>query len=1316
MAKSTFLSFGIPSLDELFGSFKEEESVQGNRQQTGRYLSGIKIPVSENKKKEPSNSSISICIAGPDGTGKSLLGLHLASRYLADCHKSPNDKIADDDLSTILYISTDFKYEMANTVWNNFGLDFPNKRITPFSIEKYGGTKDFKAELKDCDPLGAADDNKSLAYNLTSSANTSTSANIYFVDLASNTAGDDWGFVNRILSVLTPRKGLQARHLLIIDSVEGFETLVGERDAFGEYQSRRSRIAQIMRSTGNKCHLAFIVEEPKDGERLPEEFVTDAVIRLRNSWVKDYARRTVEIEKVRGQAHKRGQHPYLIRDGQGSTTGTKENPDDCKVTITKVKTKTPQSYFHVCHSLHNLNRSIMTEPGPGRPAEPPPEYANFGIPYLDNMLAGNSNDPKQIGLRQSTVTALIGNSETQKRPLGTAFLSRCYIDFAKELVNFLSEDSNHNNNQAFSTLLEAAALNKDSEAWENWQDNWEKLCSDRKQPQLSFFRNEVGIPVLLTTQDIHAAQLASDFLNYLSVDIPELKKWKNTLKFKALKLLIENHIICRRLEIHDLPPSVLIHVIQRTIEAAQRKIEVGNAFEPLGNTMEERFKVSGKIRVVIDDFNILRNTYIEVRDEPLLLRFLLFYLGREGVTTLIIDTQPGRPDTTIPSPLDSELRSLVNNHLYTWRFPFYGEDRVAIAAMPPISEKYPTLVRELRKPTKPNSPPVVDPHFELYSGIEQGEPCPVPLKILLFNESPAFQHFIEEENQRYGRLFSPVQSDDSQPEEERNKVIVGVPALDHEKLKEFSYLQRDTRLDYTLVFQVDEFWYLRRSGLRRSGSYRQQWQYLNTIMAERPSANSIWDRKESSDPFGLFQNTEANPKADKIIRRDEFSFPDNAYDQRFLTLPGTSEENEINRETYIDRVPFMWDFGFLLCKKRAWESSKDKSVSNVWKRLPKAIKNPKTYGVRPSWKDFLNACIITAREESYRIGKPVPAFDFHSVSSETLSCLILEMWVSEIYEQVDRLPDKQKREGKKKLASLTKRLWNLSYQNASPIGLIELLDKEKSDYSTPKRIALFKVWCLLAQVLDLREICESIKNGTSRNREPNPHAIAVRHWYKTACGISRDASPSDPEIPVGLPGHFSIRGDWFLAVAGSSRSGRLADRALDLLSSRRANHNRLEQGLGLPTRKITEKGLHTGLYTTDKGDMKQKSDGKLERITRVLYSDLLKIGACGNNTHSKFHWLWRSRLKQYYRHTNIWHNWLEDTILRLGRLRFLERNEWTDGFSIYALQNEDMPSKNDTTPLGEAFRIFNQRCDDIVAQLKEAGREINTEISRNPEI
>src|SRR5258708_19135974 len=85
-----FLRFGIPTLDELIGQFKvksedkdhiffgidfsPDDALDSNPAATGVKLDGARRP-----------DSTSICVIGPDGTGKSVFGMHLASRYLADC-------------------------------------------------------------------------------------------------------------------------------------------------------------------------------------------------------------------------------------------------------------------------------------------------------------------------------------------------------------------------------------------------------------------------------------------------------------------------------------------------------------------------------------------------------------------------------------------------------------------------------------------------------------------------------------------------------------------------------------------------------------------------------------------------------------------------------------------------------------------------------------------------------------------------------------------------------------------------------------------------------------------------------------------------------------------------------------------------------------------------------------------------------------------------------------------------------------------------------------------------------------------------------
>src|SRR4051812_25885768 len=113
MSYVNVIRFGIPSVDELFGPPHEPLDKSDAVQEgfTGHGLIGIHLPPgktsSKNSVASPSNSfgslspsSVSICITGPGGTGKSILGMHLASRYLADCRD------AGELSAKVLYVST----------------------------------------------------------------------------------------------------------------------------------------------------------------------------------------------------------------------------------------------------------------------------------------------------------------------------------------------------------------------------------------------------------------------------------------------------------------------------------------------------------------------------------------------------------------------------------------------------------------------------------------------------------------------------------------------------------------------------------------------------------------------------------------------------------------------------------------------------------------------------------------------------------------------------------------------------------------------------------------------------------------------------------------------------------------------------------------------------------------------------------------------------------------------------------------------------------------------------------------------------------
>src|SRR5258708_2099865 len=74
--------------------------------------------------------------------------------------------------------------------------------------------------------------------------------------------------------------------------------------------------------------------------------------------------------------------------------------------------------------------------------------------------------------------------------------------------------------------------------------------------------------------------------------------------------------------------------------------------------------------LVIDDWTTFLATYPAVANDPLFLPYLCFFLRREGVTTLIIDTQSGNPSHLLREDKNLELRTLAQYHLYTWHVPF----------------------------------------------------------------------------------------------------------------------------------------------------------------------------------------------------------------------------------------------------------------------------------------------------------------------------------------------------------------------------------------------------------------------------------------------------------------------------------------------------------------------------------------------------------------------------------------------------------------------------------------------------------------------
>lgn len=1518
------IRFGIPQLDQILAvqDFHAEEK-------TGEEW-----------------VATSATILGPDGTGKSVFSLHIASTYISDSirkliargsrgarwwenpperqpptagqvqqyidtslqqHFSSGSK-AQHDLPKVLYVSTDLRYGRAREVWENFWLDVPWNRHLPFDFKS---SIDFKRKHLECPihvslqclkPHEIAALETFLRPGCNGPAPAERKFGVGFLDLASNTAGDDWDLILRTVSGV--RRGKHAPpNLLIVDSVAGFETLAGDWNAYGQAISRRTRLAQLIRAAGEAWSLVLVVEEPKPGEHSPEEFVTDMVLRLRREGIGEHARRTLEVEKARTSSHGLGEHAFEIRDGEGTSTGGWQNADDPRAAIhssvrkhvaDKFKpevadARTPvNSYVQVFQSLHfrshefSKRTNVGGGKGPGTQTKP---QVGFGIPYLDNLLSDQGR-PDELGLPAGTVTALIGDESTRKSLLAQTFIRngyRCLPQIvcavgalADELIRTPLEEaavegivekwsqSEHGRNIPESSCPNSASLaglflkhwNAVRERYQGIGAWFARVCrgelvlaaqpgenapgasAGTKRPLAAreapgyyvasppsppsgeerwlavictILREIPGIltpTVLITTDDIDSESIAREVLELLAADIQrELTERRvvwNTARPHFSRVL-ERVLLVRRLELHDTTTAQIFHMIEENILTSLDVLSHGEV---------DRCEVvprpeAGNVRVVIGDMRLLRSTFPDLAQDKLFLPTLVMRLGRWGVTSIIVDTGEGRPDRGPGSPHNGELRSLVSGQLYTWRVPFFGENRVAIATIPPMIPGGAGIVRELEveRRESPGQPLQlrVNPHFELYSGIEEGSPEAVRLQVLLYEETKAFADYVSTQNALFSRLFASQQGFGGQVIEVRG-------TKDYDGLRDFCQLPSETRLPYTLVFVVDGYWGLSKPGALRKqgGALRNQEEYLHRPirLGERTSEAFQEEYANYVDVLQLYRETQFPGDFTETFRKYliERGYPDpETYGKplaegqtcRWLyyrqARPAQSEVPPDARETstakrtpyyYLprfwkpqghDRVPFTWDFGFLLCSRREWKNASqlilrnrvdtktlfsrwlpnqpeqaatgappntdfEATVGDVWDALPKvdfaegpnarhsvdlslkcglafiAQSHPKSPELR-SWRYFFDAAQQVALVEERRTGKKGVPFDLAMMAPDSLSCLLLEIWASEIVRTDlrlrrirpmlseatksvvdDRLEESERilahfstvRFNPEEYADISQWLCPLKYQAKHRFPkTAEEAFRLASDARTESfdhcalnllkfpgfTLELYKVWLLLLEVLPVESYSDPTEPFQLKmDRPPQTNAVAARHWYKTAClACEADENQDGNEatttrVPMRLPGFFSVRGDWYLAVAKGSRSNRLADLALDMLTSRKANRARLQTGVGLPTRDVIE-GENAACLRT------RLTVSTQDRVSNVLYGDLADLG--GDYIHpatdpasihlhdDQFRWFFRSAFVDYDRQAAAFRKWVARILQWTRQYRHDNRETWRGGFQAY---------------------------------------------------
>lgn len=340
------LSFGVACIDSL--------------------IAPKSLAYNVNSDKAPSEQKpVVACIAGPDGVGKSILSLTAASTFASSMAKADG---------RVVYASTDLNFLQANKAWQYFGLDHPLSRheslleyVDQFQLtESQKSTWDKRKPTVDkCDlvwlsPFAKLESRPPQGLNEyrelfpTSSKRAAKNNAVYLLDLAAYSGGDDWSLINHTVGLLKnqfPKKN--ARNLLVVDAVEGLEAMAGNRDRFGLFRTRRSRLAQLVRLARKaNCNVIFVIEQGEKNKHLDEVFVSDLVIKLRSEKIDGYMQKTIEIEKARGIPHVRGIHELQIRSGGGGSPSGVAVPDDPCVRFPKNKVTKQLSYLQVIPSLH----------------------------------------------------------------------------------------------------------------------------------------------------------------------------------------------------------------------------------------------------------------------------------------------------------------------------------------------------------------------------------------------------------------------------------------------------------------------------------------------------------------------------------------------------------------------------------------------------------------------------------------------------------------------------------------------------------------------------------------------------------------------------------------------------------------------------------------------------------------------------------------------------------------------------------------------------------------------------------------------------
>ncbi|MCF7961786.1 MAG: hypothetical protein K9M08_13685 [Pirellula sp.] len=1182
--------------------------------------SSLEFLIDQENQAYESDGPFVACIVGPDGVGKSILSLAAASIYAAN-NAGEHRKV--------VYASTDFHFDQAISTWNHFAFDRPFERSK--AIHKLIGRHSPK--LKDQsnkfinekvilrrvspfrdDAMRIGGPHQLFPYDDIFNS-FETERVVHFLDLADFSAGDDWGHLNRTIGLFADLDKASGPHLLIVDAVEGLEAMVGERDGFGLIRSRRSRLSQMVRIARKvNCCIIFVVEQKNEEERLDEVFISDLVLRLRARTKDGYMVKTVEIEKARSKPHVRGEHEFQIRSGQG-ISGAADDPK--------------MSFIQDANTDSKLEAN-QTELGESSDECPAP---NTNMPRLA---------PSNLGARDVHVDGKKLDRQLQREERTFGYLQVLSSLHVKEYES-----------------KERAEYSLPAQRFPSSLRQIDLLLRREEEPKITLSTDpRERVLIIVGESRTYKAPLGFAFLAQGFLDEEQFggallftsegdtsQQLENSfVEWKVQKDRFENRVAVREILPSFLSSSELLFRVRTCIRDMKTKIEAIN--KEIGKAFNEI-----ELRVLIDNWATILESHPALNSDPQILQRIFRVLQDEGVLAIITSTQPGSPHAQLDLQHEHNVLRLEARRLHCWPVDFYGGRRIAITSSLASRAGENGFVHELRRSGNKNHLLEVTPDFSVFKDLESGHAKPIDLKVKLYS---GYSTLDKQSTSTYSNDVLALFGDLYSSQAAGNEVVSFESIERYHGFKEYVRNLHGSKLDHTLVFQVDEFW----------KGEKDVFADLNHIWPEKDRAVLLEDFSRDSQRVPLHRDfgmmlldveawTAAKSLDVPFWWKQRLDYKDHklnvpAHEDHGLGWDCLSQTSiEEIAKTGMETAFSNWGevSSALQGKDTTRKIDNRITVQDVLNNL-RSSSNVE-HGFQVSWPLFLDACQVVARNS----GKI--AFDVDLRTLETLNSLVLEIWFSKIRtrllvpelkaniqpavsssavdqtqqsETESELLSKKSSESSLETIQDSINAWSQSFllfanglTNLETVServlksLSELLLEEES------RDILLETLSLLSGYLPSRFRRQELQAGKA-----DEDAVAIRTWYATGVHAQSERSGL---IPVRLPGGFAVRGDWFLGVARGSRSMELARRAIDNLRSTSMNLKRFRQGIGLPVIKLDELGLaESAMCTID------ESKNAVRRLTLTEIEGLSPRSVEANQVPSvnePFLPIFRSRMKDY---------------------------------------------------------------------------------------